>query len=91
MEEDWVDIKVDLGDSLIFYEVKPFHLVEDCIRDGLAQVVLYGFYSEDKRPKKLVIVGPSMPLTEDQELILYLKSNLIFDFDYEGFQVDQTF
>jgi hypothetical protein len=87
MEEDWVDIKVDLGTSVIFYEVKPYHQVADCIREGLGQVLLYGFYSEDKRPKKLVIVGPFAASYEEQELVDYLKTNSSFNFEYEAFPI----
>jgi hypothetical protein len=54
VEEDFVDIKLDLDSEVIFYEVKPYHLVEDCIREGLGQLLCYGFSPKIRGPKNLL-------------------------------------
>lgn len=86
IEEDFVDVKLDLGDEITFYEVKPYHLAEDCIKVGLGQLLCYGFFSDDSRTKKLVVVGPYEPSQEEQLFINHLKENSSFNFDYLAFK-----
>jgi len=85
IEKDWVDIRVDMDSHLVFYEVKPYDLAEDCIKEALGQLISYGFFSEDKREKRFVIVGPSEPDEEELAFLKYLKDNFRVYLDYQAF------
>lgn len=84
MEVDHIDLKVDLGDSLVIYEVKPYGSPEHCIREALGQVLAYGFFSRDKRVKKYIVVGPNIPSANERHFIKFIKKSFKLDFDYMG-------
>jgi hypothetical protein len=90
LEENNVDIKLFYANSITFYEVKPYDHAEDCIRDGLGQLLSYVFFDIDKskREKKIKIVGPNPPDDEEKDFIAFLKQNLNIDFDYECFKIE---
>ena len=88
IEENNVDIKLFQEDRITFYEVKPYDWAEDCIREGLGQLLAYAFFDEDMTTKELTIVGPHPPEKEEQELIDFLTKNLSISFNYEYFEVD---
>lgn len=55
-----VDILRDSGDSLWFYEIKPFENVVACLREATGQLIEYAFrYNKLQKGLILVIVGPS--------------------------------
>lgn len=88
IEENNVDIKLFQPDSIIFYEVKPYHWVEDCIRSGLGQLLSYVFFDKDRRVKRIIVVGPHPPDNEEQEFIEFLKKSMTISFDYQCFRID---
>jgi hypothetical protein len=88
LEENNVDIKLFRQDTITFYEVKPYDFAEDCIRSGLGQLLSYVFFDTDNREKRIRIVGPYPPNSDEQNLIDFLKRTLSIDFDYESFKID---
>jgi hypothetical protein len=86
MEVDHIDLKVDLGDCIVLYEVKPYDSPEDCVRAALGQILAYGFFSVDTRKKKYIIVGPNAPSDEERAFIQFIKNALNLDFDYMNFE-----
>lgn len=85
MESNFVDITVDLGDKLLLFEVKKAFDAEACIKEGLGQILAYGFFSEDKREKEFTIVGPSTPDEEELDFIRYLNKSFGMRVNYQAF------
>jgi hypothetical protein len=89
IEENNVDVKLYQEDCITFYEVKPYDFAEDCIRDGLGQLLSYVFFDKDPRQKNLKIVGPYPPVEEEKVFINFLKSTMSISFDYEYFNMNE--
>jgi hypothetical protein len=87
-ENNYVDIKLFQDDCITFYEVKPNSYAEDCIRNGLGQLLSYAFHDTDDRQKKIRIVGPYSPEPDEMKFISYLKKSLSVDFDYESYKMN---
>lgn len=85
-EKKYVDVMLDLPEQIIFYEVKPYSSVMECIREALGQVLAYVFSNmkDDGRERKIVVVGPSPPNESEQKFVDYVKSLLDIEFDYEA-------
>jgi hypothetical protein len=87
MEENYVDIKVLLPDSIDFYDVKSSPYASDCTREALGQILSYSFTDKDPRRKKIVVVGQYLPNNQEIEFIHWLKSNLNIEFEYENIDI----
>jgi hypothetical protein len=85
LEKDHIDIKVDMGTYVVLYEVKRYDEAEHCIKEAIGQLISYGFFSEDKREKRFVIVGPSQLVPEELSFLKYLKDNFRVEIDYQAF------
>ena len=72
---------------MIFYEIKPYHLAEDCIRSALGQLLSYVFFDQDERKKHVIVVGPNPPDEDEQQFINFLKKNISISFDYKHFNI----
>jgi hypothetical protein len=83
-EENNVDVKLFQPQYIIFYEVKSASYATKCIKEALGQLLHYSFCDDDKRKKKLVVVGQYPPTIEDIKFIDYVKSLLNIDFEYEN-------
>lgn len=90
MEEDNVDLKLLLGEEIIFYEIKPYAFAEDCIRAGIGQLLTYSHFDRSDKIKRLRIVGPYPPDSEELELIAFIKLQLAIDFNYEVFNPEEN-
>ena len=88
LEENHVDIKLLQKDHVVFYEVKPYDLAEDCIRAGIGQSLAYVHFDEDRRRKKIRVVGPFPADNEEKKFIGFLQDKLRIDFDYEHFSIE---
>ena len=84
MEENYIDVKVEEKTQTILYEVKIGKPIS-CIRQGLGQVLSYGWLHSKEKNKaiKLVVVGPDAPTEEEKEFIGFIKKNLRIDFEYQ--------
>jgi hypothetical protein len=88
LEENYVDIKLLLSESINFYEVKSLPYASDCIREALGQILSYTFNDKDKRKKKIIIVGQYLPNNNETEFIEWLKDNLNIEFEYENIDLN---
>jgi len=86
MEEDFIDVIRENDKEIILYEVKPFAWAEDCIREGLGQLLSYAHQVKTKKKVKLIIVGPYEPNKEELEFIEYVQSLFKLPFEYINFK-----
>lgn len=87
-EEDFVDVKLIQPSRLTLYEIKPFALAEDCVRASLGQLLAYLHAEPDERPKVIRVVGPNRATKEESDFIQFIRKQLIVDFDYEPFSLE---
>lgn len=90
LEADYVDAKLTLSDLLVFYEVKSDATAEDCIKKALGQILAYVFKNEDKRKKKIVVVGQYHPSDMAQKFIEFIKKNLLIEFEYKQIDIEEN-
>lgn len=82
LEENHVDVKLIQPDYLGFYEVKSSSYASECIREALGQILLYSYHDQDKRKKKIYVVGQYPANEQDYGYIDYIKEKLSLDFEY---------
>lgn len=87
LEENYVDIKLIQRDFLRFYEVKSASYASECIKEALGQILLYSYEDEDKRIKKICVVGQYPATEQDLNYINYIKNNLNLDFEYINVEI----
>jgi len=73
-EENYVDVKVIQPEEIYYYEVKTAGYAEDCIKQGIGQLLSYSFYENDSRKKNLIIFGKNNPTVAEYELIEFIKN-----------------
>lgn len=88
MEEDYVDVKLIQPDYLGFYEVKSSSYASECIREALGQILLYSYHDQDKRKKKIYVVGQYPANEQDYGYIDYIKEKLSLDFEYLNVNIE---
>jgi hypothetical protein len=88
MEQDFVDIQVSKEKTLVFYEIKPYRNVLQCVREALGQVLLYAWHKTtiQHQELKLIVVGPSVPTNDERGFINFVKRELKIEFDYLHFK-----
>lgn len=71
LEQDFVDVRVETGRELIYYEIKTDLSPRAVIRQALGQILEYAYHParSGRRPDKLVIVG-RCKLTPDDDTYL---------------------
>lgn len=83
LEENYVDVKLTLKNEIHYYEVKTAGFAEDCIRQGLGQLLSYVHFENDNRKKKLIVFGKNKPNAQETDFIDFVKSQFDkIDFDY---------
>ncbi len=82
LEENYVDVKLIQPDYLGFYEVKSSSYASECIKEALGQILLYSYLDQDKRKKKIFIVGQYPANENDYGYINYIKDKLKLEFEY---------
>jgi len=88
LEENYVDVKLIQPNYLGFYEVKSSSYASECIREALGQILLYSYHDQDKRKKKIFIVGQYPANDQDFGYIDYIKEKLNLDFEYLNVGID---
>ena len=83
-EQDFVDVRVETPDSLIFYEIKTDLDPSAVIRQALGQILEYAYYPgrPGRPPDRLVIVGRSQLRPQDAEYLEKLKQDFRLPLDY---------
>lgn len=64
-EQNAVDLRLVLGDEVIFYELKILPSAKKCIREALGQLLEYCHYGEPAKATKLIIIGDGAPQDHD--------------------------
>lgn len=82
LEENFVDIKLTQPDYLGFYEVKSSSYASDCVKEALGQILLYTYHDEDRRKKRIYVVGQYPANDLDMGYIEFIKKNLKLEFEY---------
>ncbi len=88
LEENYVDVKLIQPKYLGFYEVKSSSYASECIREALGQILLYSYYDQDKRKKKIFVVGQYPANEQDYGYIDYIKEKLNLDFEYLNVEIE---
>ncbi len=88
LEEDYVDVKLIQSNYLGFYEVKSSSYASECIREALGQILFYSYHDQDKREKKIFIVGQYPANDQDCGYIDYIKEKLNLDFEYLNIEIE---
>lgn len=81
-EKDFVDLALEAGTELTYFEIKIAPTAKACIRQAVGQLLEYGFYPNEKRALKLVIVGDGEPSAEDREYLSYLRAEFELPLHY---------
>lgn len=88
LEENYVDVKLVQPDYLGFYEVKSSSYANECIKEALGQILLYSYHDQDKRKKKIYVVGQYPANEQDNGYINYIKEKLNIDFEYISVEIE---
>jgi hypothetical protein len=88
LEENYVDVKLIQPEYLGFYEVKSSSYASECIREALGQILLYSYHDQDKRKKKIFVVGQYPANKQDYGYIEYIKDNLDVEFEYLNVEIE---
>ncbi|MBF9194446.1 hypothetical protein [Microvirga terrestris] len=72
-ERNFVDLALNVNNSLTYYEIKIAPTAKSCIREALGQLLEYGFYPNEQRCERLVIVGDGTATADDRAYIQYLR------------------
>jgi hypothetical protein len=76
LEKDGVDVRLTVGGTTVFYEIKTHPTAKACVREALGQLLEYAIYPMARRADKLVIVGGGKPTGEDLKYVKYLRALL---------------
>jgi len=76
LEENYIDVKVNQPDKIYYYEVKTTGFAEDCIIQGIGQLLSYSFFENDQRERNLIIFGKNRPTIAELEFINHVKKTL---------------
>ncbi|HKI52830.1 MAG TPA: hypothetical protein VJ987_01800, partial [Anaerolineales bacterium] len=82
LEENYVDVKLTQPNYIGLYEVKSSSYASECVREALGQILFYSYHDQDKRTKKIYVVGQYPPNEQDYGYIKYVKDKLNLDFEY---------
>ena len=88
LEENYVDVKLIQPKYLGFYEVKSSSYASECIREALGQILLYSHHDQDKRKKRIFVVGQYPANKQDCGYIDYIKEKLNLDFEYLNVEIE---
>lgn len=88
MEENYVDVKLIQPNFISFYEVKSSSYASECIREALGQILLYSYNDQDKREKKIYVVGQYPANEQDYGYINYIKEKLSLEFEYLNVDIE---
>lgn len=89
MEKNYIDIRVEIEDRVIFFEVKCANSAILCIRMALGQVIEYAFKDKTNKKKEIIIYGNQEPNDSEKKYIDKL-ANLLPDLSFSYFhKLDQ--
>jgi len=85
MEENFVDIIFTTKEFTELIEVKPYHSVTYCIREGLGQLLsYYQKHYQNRKNVHLVIIGRNKPNSVDKDFITFIQKTINVKFTYRS-------
>ena len=88
LEENYVDVKLTQPNYIGLYEVKSSSYASECVREALGQILFYSYHNQDKRTKKIYVVGQYPASEQDYGYIKYVKDKLKLDFEYLNIDIE---
>lgn len=88
LEENYVDVKLIQPNYIGLYEVKSSSYASECVREALGQILFYSYHDQDKRTKKIYVVGQYPANEQDYGYIEYVKDKLKLDFEYLNIELE---
>lgn len=88
LEENYVDVKLTQPNYIGLYEVKSSSYASDCVREALGQILFYSYHDQDKRTKKIYVVGQYPANEQDHGYTKYVKDKLKIDFEYLSIEIE---
>lgn len=88
LEENYVDVKLIQPNYIGLYEVKSASYASECVREALGQILFYSYHDQDKRTKKIYVVGQYPANKQDTGYIQYVKDKLKLDFEYLNIEIE---
>jgi hypothetical protein len=70
------------------YEVKSSSYASECVREALGQILFYSYHDQDRRTKKIYVVGQYPANEQDKGYIEYVKDKLNLDFEYLSIEIE---
>ena len=82
LEENYVDVKLIQPNYIGLYEVKSSSYASECVKEALGQILFYSYHDQDKKMKKIYVVGQYPANNQDCGYIKYVRDKLKLDFEY---------
>lgn len=84
-----IDISVKVENGEVFYEVKSYPSIKECIRVALGQLMEYCYFPNVKRAQKLVIVSNLEATDSISEYMQHLRKELALNIWYARFDLEK--
>lgn len=94
MEKNFIDVRVEIENKVIFFEVKCAASANLCIRMALGQVIEYAFKDNTQKEKVIVIYGNQKPNNDEDAYISQLTNflpDLSFSYLYRLDQINTIY
>ena len=82
-----VDVAVQRGPKLWYYEVKTSTSVKDCIREAMGQLLEYSYWPGSQTAEKLIVVGEKPIDSDSRKYISTLNKRFGIPIEYQQFNL----
>ena len=82
-----IDLVVQAGGELWFYEVKTGTSVRHCLREAIGQLLEYALWPGATLPARLIVVGEGAPTAESEAYLTALNERFPIPLEYEQFEL----
>jgi hypothetical protein len=72
-EFEFVDVRVELGSNVTFFELKTANTAKKCLREAIGQLLEYGVYPAKQVASKLVVIGDGPADSDDKAYLMHLR------------------
>ncbi len=85
-ENQFVDLVVRTKNQTVYYEIKTESTAKKCVRLAIGQLLEYAHFPNEHRAEKLIVVGESLPTTEDIQYLEHLRTTYNLPIYYQRYQ-----
>ena len=82
-----IDIVVKMKDEYWFYEIKTALTARACLREGIGQLLEYGFWPGAQEPARFIVVGESALDKDGQDYLSRLRKRFSLPIEYEAIAI----